>query len=155
MPVVQEVPTLDDTARTGGFGSTNISFISIDQLLQTQQEEDQYYLCSITEAGDVTYTNARDPRIKPTLEEFPDIFPDELPPGLPPSRDIVMLNLLPVNYATFNLNHNTATVSLSERSSSTWGQLYMLKISWFKGRSELWNRSARNKCIRPDRVVNL
>src|SRR3954462_6288642 len=68
---------------------------------------------------------------------------------------IVMLNLLPVNYATFNLNHNTATVSLSERSSSTWGQLYMLKISWFKGRSELWNRSARNKCIRPDRVVNL
>jgi len=44
----------------------------------------------------------------------------------------VMLNLLPVNYATFNLNHNTATVSLSERSSSTWGQLYMLKISWFK-----------------------
>ena len=67
----------------------------------------------------------------------------------------VMLNLLPVNYATFNLNHNTATVSLSECSSSTWGQLYMLKISWFKGRSELWNRSARNKCIRPDRVVNL
>src|SRR6184192_3688325 len=87
-PAVQEVPTLDNTACTGGFGSTNISFISIDQLLQTQQEEDQYYLCSITEAGDVTYTNARDPRVKSTLEDFPDVFPDELPPGLPPSRDI-------------------------------------------------------------------
>src|SRR6184192_4205666 len=87
-PIVQEVPILDDTAHTGGFGSTNISFISIDQLLQTQQEEDQYYLCSITEAGDVTYTNARDPRVKSTLEDFPDVFPDELPPGLPPSRDI-------------------------------------------------------------------
>ena len=45
-------------------------------------------MCSITEAGDVTYTNALYPRVKPTLEEFPDVFPEELPPGLPPSRDI-------------------------------------------------------------------
>ena len=87
-PLVQEVQTLEDTARKGGFGSTNISFISIDKLVQTAQEEDQYYMCSITEAGDVTYTNALDPRVKPTLEEFPDVFPAELPPGLPPSRDI-------------------------------------------------------------------
>src|SRR5829696_7248203 len=87
-PPVQEVQTLEDTARKGGFGSTNISFISIDKLVQTAQEEDQYYLCSITEAGDVTYTNALDPCVKPTLEDFPDVFPAELPPGLPPSCDI-------------------------------------------------------------------
>src|SRR4051812_34820541 len=87
-PPVQEVRTLEDTERKGGFGSTNISFISIDKLVQTAQEEDQYYLCSVTEAGDVTYTNALDPRVKTTLEEFPDVFPEELSPGLPPSHDI-------------------------------------------------------------------
>jgi hypothetical protein len=87
-PPVQEVDQFQDTACTGGFGSTNISFISIDNLIQTAQEEDQYYLCSIMEEGDITYTNANDPRVKTTLEEFPDVFPIELPPGLPPSRDI-------------------------------------------------------------------
>src|SRR5690349_24411142 len=88
MPPVQEVQNLEETSRTGGFGSTNISFISIDKLVQTAQDDDQYYLCSITEEGDITYTNANDPRIKSTLEDFPDVFPIELPPGLPPSRDI-------------------------------------------------------------------
>ena len=87
-PPVQEVQNLENTTRNGGFGSTNISFISIDSLIQTAQEEDQYYLCSITEEGDVTYTNAQDPRVKPILENFPDVFPTELPPGLPPSRNI-------------------------------------------------------------------
>ena len=91
MPPIQEVQTLEDTQRTGGFGSTNktpITFITAQHLIQTAQEEDQYYLCSITEEGDVTYTNAQDPRVKPILENFPDVFPKELPPGLPPSRDI-------------------------------------------------------------------
>jgi hypothetical protein len=45
-------------------------------------------VCSITEEGDVTYTNAQDPHVKPILEDFPDIFPSELPPGLPPSCNI-------------------------------------------------------------------
>ena len=87
-PIIQEVQTLEDTARKGGFGSTNISFISIDKLVQTAHHEDQYYLCSITETGNVTYTNALDPCVKSTLEDFPDVFPAELPPGLPPSCDI-------------------------------------------------------------------
>ena len=87
-PVIQEVQTLEDTARKGGFRSTNISFISIDKLVQTAHHEDQYYLCSITKTGDMTYTNALDPYVKSTLEDFPDIFPAELPPGLPPSCDI-------------------------------------------------------------------
>ena len=88
MPLIQEVQHLEETTCTGGFGSTNISFISVEKLVQTAQEEDQYYLCSITEEGDVIYTNAQDPRIKPILERFPDVFPTELPPGLPPSCDI-------------------------------------------------------------------
>ena len=88
MPLIQEVQHLEETTRTGGFGSTNISFISVEKLVQTAHEEDQYYLCSITEEGDVVYTNAQDPRVKPILERFPDVFPTELPPGLPPSHDI-------------------------------------------------------------------
>ena len=88
MPPVQEVQNLEETSRTGGFGSTNISFISADHLIQTIQDEDQFYLRSITEEGDITYTNANDPRVKTILEKFPDVFPTELPPGLPPSRDI-------------------------------------------------------------------
>ena len=87
-PPVQEVKTLEETSRTGGFRSTNISFISVGKLIQTAQEEDEYYLCSITEEGDVFYTNAQDPHIKPILENFPDVFPAELPPGLPPSHNI-------------------------------------------------------------------
>ena len=82
MPPVQEVQHLKETMCTGGFGSTNISFISTDQLIQTAQEEDQYYLCLITEEGNVTYTNAQDPWVKTLLKKYPDVFPTELPPGL-------------------------------------------------------------------------
>ena len=89
-PPVQEVSTLTETQRQGGFGSTNttaITFISTQQLEQTLQEEDQMYICSVSEEGLIT-TNESDPRIQSLLQEFKDIFPDELPPELPPKREI-------------------------------------------------------------------
>ena len=67
---------------------TPITFISASHLIQSTTEDDQVYLCMVTEEGDINYTNANDSRIQPLLQEFPDVFPKELPPGLPPSRDI-------------------------------------------------------------------
>lgn len=89
-PTVQEVQDLEETQRTGGFGSTNhqqIAFISSQQLQMTLQDEDQVYLCEITPEGTVT-TNEQDPRIQTLLQEFADVFPDKLPAELPPKRDI-------------------------------------------------------------------
>ena len=62
-PTVQEVQDLEETQRTGGFGSTNhqqIAFISGQQLQMTLKDGDQIYLCEITPEGTVT-TNEQDP----------------------------------------------------------------------------------------------
>ena len=89
-PEIQEVQELDSTKRTGGFGSTDktqLSLISYQQLNQTLEPEDQMFLCEISEEG-LIYSNANDPRVKPLLKEFQDVFPDELPLDLPPSHPI-------------------------------------------------------------------
>ena len=86
IPAIQEVPELDLTQCTGGFGSTNnptISFITHQKLNQTLDKEDQLFLCEITEEG-VVQANIEDPRIQPLLQEFADVFPEELPTELPP-----------------------------------------------------------------------
>lgn len=64
---------------------TQISLISHQQLNQTLTADDQLLLCEISEEG-LIYSNANDPRVKPILDDFPDVFPDELPLELPPNR---------------------------------------------------------------------
>jgi Reverse transcriptase (RNA-dependent DNA polymerase) len=81
---------LETTQRQGGFGSTNqtpLLLISHQELNQTLTEDDQMYLCTVFETGELL-TNQNDPRIQPLLAEFQDVFPAELPAELPPQRDI-------------------------------------------------------------------
>ena len=88
-PPIQEVGDLEETDRTGGFGSTNqapLTLISRQELNQTLTKEDQLYFCTMTTTGELL-TNEKDPRIQPLLTEFQDVFPDELPAELPPKRD--------------------------------------------------------------------
>jgi Retroviral aspartyl protease len=64
-----------------------LTTISFQELNQTLTSEDQLYLCTILETGELV-TNQNDPRIQPILTEFQDVFPVELPAELPPKRDI-------------------------------------------------------------------
>ena len=67
--------------------SPSITYLSATQLKQDLSEDDETFLCEVSQEG-LVKTNENDPRIQPLLQEFTDVFPEELPPELPPKLDI-------------------------------------------------------------------
>ena len=135
MPETREVQELETTNRTGGFGSTNrtpITVITSQQVEKAIQEEDEIFLCEITPEQEVT-VNSHDPRIRPLLEEFQDVFPEELPPELPPKRGI---------------DHQ---IELEPGSRPPWRPIYRMSPLELDTMREELNKLLKNGSIEPSR----
>ena len=83
-PTLEQSPTITETETPD---KPTLTLISYQQFTQSQDPEDQVFLCELSEEGRI-YSNADDPRVKPLLQEYQDVFPDELPLTLPPSRPV-------------------------------------------------------------------
>src|SRR5215217_2991799 len=107
-----------------------IAMISHQQLHQTWDTDDVVLICEISKEG-LVYSNARDPRMKPLLDEFHDVFPDELPAKLPPKRDI---------------NHH---ITLEPGSSPPWQPIYRMSPLELNAMKKELDQLLRNGSIEP------